>query len=102
MKYHKANQIIFLYQMHTLESNHPSKTQMKPQFKRRFHALNIDTYLDLHYDNCFNCSVLQRLPRIPVNQDIKAVVEHLLKYFHTDVFKRAGQNIMLLTEHPQR
>ena len=34
-----------------------------------------------------------------VEQDSKAVVEHPHEYFHAEIIKRAGQNIMLLTDH---
>ena len=60
--------------------------------------LDLDLYLDLLY-SCYNCSVKQRLSRINKKQDSKAIVEHLHEYFHADVIKRAGQNIMLLTDH---
>ena len=59
----------------------------------------LDHFLDKLYDNCYECSKLQRLPRTVVKQESKAVVEHPHTYFHADVIKRASQNIFLLVDH---
>ena len=59
----------------------------------------LEQFLDKLYNNCYECSRLQRLPRTVVKQESKAQVEHPHTYFHADVVKRAGQNIFLLVDH---
>ena len=59
----------------------------------------LEQFLDKLYDNCYECSRLQRLPRTVVKQESKAEVEHPHTYFHADVVKRAGQKIFLLVDH---
>ena len=88
-----------LFQLHNSEDLHPSKTQMKHIFQRRFACLLLDQYLEKLYNNCYECSRLQRLPRTVVKQESKAVVEHPHTYFHADVVKRASQKIFLLVDH---
>ena len=88
-----------LYELHNSEQLHPSKAQMKHIFQRRFACMLLDQFLTKLYDNCYECSKLQRLPRTVVQQESKAVVEHPHTYFHADVIKRAGQNIFLLVDH---
>ena len=88
-----------LFELHTSEELHPSKTQMKHIFQRRFACMLLDQFLDKLYNNCYDCSRLQRLPRTVVKQESKAEVAHPHTYFHADVVKRAGQNIFLLVDH---
>ena len=60
----------------------------------------LEQFLDKLYNNCYDCSRLQRLPRTVIKQESKAVVEHPHTYFHADVVKRASQNIFLLVISP--
>ena len=61
--------------------------------------MDLEKHLEDLYSNCYPCSILQRLPKVDVKQESKAVVNHPHEYFHTDVIKRAGQNILLLVDH---
>ena len=88
-----------LFQLHNSEELHPSRTQMKHIFQRRFACMLLEQFLDKLYNNCYDCSRLQRLPRTVIKQESKAVVEHPHTYFHADVVKRASQNIFLLVDH---
>ena len=88
-----------LYQLHNSTSNHPAKTQLRATFVRQFYAIELDRHLRNLYENCYPCSVLQRLPRATVQHESKAQVLHPHEYFHIDVIKRAKQNILLLVDH---
>ena len=48
-----------LYHMHNHQNNHPTKTQQKALFQRNFYAIEIE----LLYNNCSKCSVVQKLPK---------------------------------------
>ena len=90
---------MLLYQLHNKDSVHPTKSQLKATFQRAFYALDLDKHLEALYSNCYPCSILQRLPKVAVKQESKAVVNHPHEYFHTDVIQRAGQKILLLVDH---
>ena len=88
-----------LHQMHTSTANHPTKSQLKITFQRSFYAIGLDKHLEELYSNCYSCSLLQRLPKTAVANESKAEVSHPHQYFHIDVIQRAGQKILLLTDH---
>ena len=88
-----------LYQIHHNADNHPTKTQMKLQFERSFYAVELDTHIAQLYNNCYECSLLQRLPKVEKTEESRAEVNHPHQYFHVDVIKRAKQNILLLVDH---
>ena len=90
---------MLLYQLHNKDSVHPTKSQLKAMFQRAFFAMDLEKHLEDLYSNCYPCSILQRLPKVDVKQESKAEVNHPHEYFHTDVIKRAGQNILLLVDH---
>ena len=88
-----------LYQMHHNASNHPTKTQMKLQFERIFFAIELDNHIAQLYQNCYECSLLQRLPKVEATEESKAEVKHPHQYFHVDVIRRTKQFILLLVDH---
>ena len=88
-----------LYEIHHNNDNHPTKTQMKLQFERSFYAIEVDKNIELLYKNCYNCSLLQRLPKVEIKEESKAEVAHPHQYFHLDVIRRAKQFILLLVDH---
>ena len=45
------------------------------------------------------CSVIQKQPLVAAFHESKSQVEHPHLYFHTDIFRRNGQYIMLLMDH---
>ena len=88
-----------LYQIHHNDGNHPTKTQMKLQFERTFFAIDLDNHIAQLYLNCYECSLLQRLPKVEAPEESKTEVSHPHQYFHVDVIKRAKQFILLLVDH---
>ena len=50
-----------LWHLHNHGDNHPTKIQQKLSFQRQFHALSLDKYLDMMYEDCYKCKVLQKL-----------------------------------------
>ena len=88
-----------LYQIHHNADNHPTKTQMKLQFERTFFAIELDNHIAQLYQNCYECSLLQRLPKVEATEESKAEVKHPHQYFHVDVIRRAKQFILLLVDH---
>ena len=88
-----------LFQIHHNAGNHPTKTQMKLQFERTFFAIELDNHIAQLYQNCYECSLLQRLPKVEATEESKAVVSHPHQYFHVDVIRRAKQFILLLVDH---
>ena len=55
---------MLLYQLHNKDSVHPTKSQLKATFQRTFFAMDLDRHLDDLYNNCYPCSILQRLPKV--------------------------------------
>ena len=51
------------------------------------------------YENCYTCSIIQKQPRASIPNKTKARVPHPHRYFHADVIKREGQNILLIIDH---
>ena len=88
-----------LYQIHHNDDNHPTKSQMKLQFERSFYGIELDKHIAQLYQNCYKCSLLQRLPKVEKSEQSKAEVSHPHQYFHIDVIRRAKQHILLLVDH---
>ena len=78
---------------------HPSKSQLRAAFNRRFYTWNMQPLLDKLYQNCYTCSIIQKQPRISVPDESKSKVPHPHRYFHADVIKREGQYILLVIDH---
>ena len=72
---------------------------MKLQFERSFYAIELDKHIGLLYQNCYHCSLLQRLPKVEKTEESKTEVHHPHQFFHVDVIRRAKQNILLLVDH---
>ena len=85
-----------LYQLHNTELHHPAKSQLRATFARQFYAFELDRNLDELYDNCYACSILQRLPQVQVQHETKTEVSHP----HT-VFSRPGRSQGLLYKQPR-
>ena len=51
-----------LYHLHNHNDDHPVKSQQKSLFHRQFYAISLDKHLDLLYQNCYKCSIVQKLP----------------------------------------
>ena len=88
-----------LYQLHNTEPKHPTKTQLKAQFQRLYYAIGLDSHLAKLYNNCYPCSILQRLPKTEAKQESKSEVTHPHRHFHADVIKRSRQKILLVKDH---
>ena len=90
-----------LYHLHnsTHFGHHPSKSQLKTVFNRRFYTWNLQPLLDKLYENCYTCSIIQKQPKISVENETKSDARHPHRFFHADVIKREGQFILLLTDH---
>ena len=90
-----------LYHLHnsTHFGNHPSKSQLKTVFNRRFYTWNLQPLLDKLYKNCYTCSIIQKQPKISVENETKSDARHPHRFFHADVIKREGQFILLITDH---
>ena len=52
-----------LYHLHNHDNSHPVESQLKQIFQRQFYAIHLDKHLDLLYLNCYNCSVIRKLPK---------------------------------------
>ena len=50
-----------LYHMHNHLDKHPAKAQQKAMFQRKFYAIALDKQLDLLYENCYRCAVVQQV-----------------------------------------
>ena len=88
-----------LYHTHNHSDQHPAKTQQKSLFQRQFYAIGLDKHLELLYENCYKCSVLQKLPKEIIPNETKTFVEGPQTHFHADVIKRATQNILTVKDH---
>ena len=55
--------------------------------------------MDLLYRNCYQCSVLQKIPKEAIRNETKTIVNSPHSHFHADIIKRANQNILLLVDH---
>ncbi len=90
-----------LYHLHnsTHFINHPSKSQLKTAFNRRFYTWNLQPLLDKLYENCYTCSIIQKQPKTSVPSETKSDAKHPHRSFHADVIKREGQYILLLIDH---
>ena len=88
-----------LYHLHNHNDQHPVKTQQKASFQRQFFAIHLDKHLELLYQNCYRCSVIQKLPKEIVVNETKTEVSGPHTHFHADVIKRASQNILTLKDH---
>ena len=78
---------------------HPSQNQLRTAFNWRFYTWNLQPLLDKLYDNCYTCSIIQKQPKPSVINETKANVPQPHCYFHGDVIKREGQNILLIIDH---
>ena len=88
-----------LYHIHNHNDKHPVKTQQKASFQRQFYAIHLDKHLDLLYQNCYKCSIIQKIPKQIIPNETKTVVTGPQTHFHADVIKRSTQNILLLQDH---
>ena len=88
-----------LYHMHNHNDDHPVRTQQKSLFLRQFYAIGLDKHLDLLYQNCYHCSVVQKLPKEVIQSESKTEVDGPQTHFHADVIKRAQQNILVVKDH---
>ena len=88
-----------LYHMHNNLDQHPARNQQKAQFQRKFYAINLDKHLDLLYDNCYKCSIVQRVPKEIITNETVTVANKPQTQFHADVIKRARQNILTIRDH---
>ena len=88
-----------LYHTHNHNDQHPAKTQQKSLFQRQFYAIGLDKHLDLLYQNCYKCSVVQKLPKEIIPNETKTNVDSPQTHFHADVIKRASQNILTIRDH---
>ena len=73
--------------------------QLKAVFNRRFYTWALQPLLDTLYKNCYTCTVTQQQHQVPIRSDTKTQVDHPHRAFHTDIIKRQGQLIMLLTDY---
>ena len=88
-----------LYHMHNHLDKHPTLTQQKALFQRKFYALGLDKQLDVLYKNCYRCSIIQKLPKEVIADETRTQVDHPHSHFHADVIRRAKQNILTLKDH---
>ena len=89
-----------LYHMHnsTHFVTHPSKSQLRTAFNRRFYTWNMQPLLDKLYQNCYTCSIVQKQPKVSVLDKTKSKVPHPHRHFHVDVIKREGQFILIVID----
>ena len=85
-----------LYHLHNHDDGHPAKTQQK---QRQFYAIHLDKHLELLYRNCYQCSVIQKIPKEAILNETKTNVSSPHSHFHADVIKRSNQNILILVDH---
>ena len=88
-----------LYHLHNHNDQHPVKSQQKANFQRQFYAVHLDKHLELLYQNCYKCSVIQKLPKEIIVNETKTDVTGPHTHFHADVIKRASQNILTVKDH---
>ena len=88
-----------LYHLHNHDDGHPAKTQQKASFQRQFYAIHLDKHLELLYRNCYQCSVIQKIPKEAILNETKTNVSGPHSHFHADIVKRSNQNILLLVDH---
>ena len=90
-----------LYHLHNSKHfvTHPSQHQLKTAFNRRFYTWNLQPLLDDLYKNCYTCQIVQKQPFTRVPNQTKSNVSRPNTHFHSDVIKRAGQNILILIDH---
>ena len=88
-----------LYHMHNHNDDHPVKSQQKSLFQRQFYAIGLDKHLDLLYQNCYKCAVIQKLPKEVIQNESKTEVDGPQTHFHADVIKRVKQNILTVKDH---
>ena len=60
-----------LYHLHNHQDQHPARSQQKASFQRQFFAIHLDKHLDLLYQNCYKCAVLQKLPKQIIQNETK-------------------------------
>ena len=90
-----------LYHLHNNKkfAEHPSMNQLKAMFNRRFYTWALQPLLETLYKNCYTCQITQKQHQVPIRSETKTEVNHPHRTFHADIIKRAGQLIMLLTDH---
>ena len=88
-----------LYHLHNHNDGHPAKTQQKSSFQRQFYAIHLEKHLELLYRNCYQCSVVQKLPKEAIRNETRTNVNSPHSHFHADIIKRASQNILILVDH---
>ena len=88
-----------LYHLHNHDEHHPVKSQQKSSFQRQFYAIHLDRHLELLYKNCYQCSVIQKIPKSIIPNETKTHVTGPQTHFHADIIKRASQNILILVDH---
>ena len=88
-----------LYHLHNHDEQHPVKSQQKSSFQRQFYAIHLENHLELLYKNCYQCSVIQKIPKTIIPNETKTQVNGPQTHFHADIIKRANQNILILVDH---
>ena len=88
-----------LFHIHNNLDQHPTRTQQKAKFQREFFAVNLDKHLDLLYENCYKCAIIQKLPGEIIMNETRTDVDKPHITFHADVIKRAQQNILFIRDH---
>ena len=61
--------------------------------------MDLEKHLDNLYKTCYKCQVFHKLPKDLTQQETKTEVSGPHECFHADVIKRAGQIILLITDH---
>ena len=54
--------------------------------------------LDKLYENCYTCLIVQKQPKPAIIDETKSNVLQPHRYFHADVIKRGGQNILIVID----
>ena len=88
-----------LYHMHNHNDAHPTKSQQKQLFQRQFYAIHLDKHLELLYENCYKCSVIQKIPKEAIINETKTEANGPGTHFHADVVKRSKQSILTIKDH---
>ena len=88
-----------LYHMHNHNNSHPSKSQQRLLFQRQFYAIHLDKHLDLLYQNCYSCAIIQKVPKQAIFNETKTDAQGPASHFHADVVKRSKQNILIIKDH---
>ena len=55
--------------------------------------------MDKLYENCYTCSIVQKQPKPAVIDETKSNIPQPHRFFHADVIKREGQNILIVIDH---